>query len=50
MDLQILAENIRDGKASDDDKRNFLQMLNLELEEISKVLKGVNKRKHDEKP
>lgn len=42
-DLLKLAESIRDGKASKEDKLKFLQMLNLELTEVSEILTNAKK-------
>lgn len=48
-ELLKLAEDIRDGKASQEDKIKFLKMINLELEEVSKILESTKQNKNDGK-
>lgn len=46
-DLIKLAESIRDGKASEADKLKFLQMINLELGEVSEILNKAKQNKNE---
>ena len=44
-ELMKLAEAVRDGKATEQEKLQFLKTLNSELSEVSEAIKAVKKEK-----